>query len=83
MYDLILDKNALKFFEKLDKNIQERIGKKIEKLKENPRLGKPLVGRLSRLWSLRIDKYRAVYKIIDNKLIVIILDIGHRKNIYG
>lgn len=83
MYNLEFDEKPLKFFRKLDKFSQERIGKKIEDLKENPHLGKPLVGRLSGLWKLRVGKYRVIYKIVQNKLLILVLDIGYRKNIYS
>ncbi|PJC45493.1 type II toxin-antitoxin system mRNA interferase toxin, RelE/StbE family [Candidatus Pacearchaeota archaeon CG_4_9_14_0_2_um_filter_30_8] len=82
MYKIILKERALRFFSKLDKLPQKIIGKKIEKLKDNPRLGKPLTGPFSGLWSLRIEKYRCIYAINDNELIVVVIEIGHRKNIY-
>ena len=82
MYPLTLDKNAETSLKKLDKFEQERILNKLEGLKDNPQLGKPLTGNLAGLWSLRIGKYRALYKIFKDKLIIIVLDIGHRKNIY-
>ena len=82
MYSLTLDKNAETSLKKLDKFEQERILNKLEGLKDNPQLGKPLTGNLAGLWSLRIGKYRALYKIFKDKLIIIVLDIGHRKNIY-
>jgi mRNA interferase RelE/StbE len=82
MYSLNLDKNADKFLKKLDQFEQEIILNKLDSLKDNPELGKPLTGNLAGLWSLRIGKYRALYKILNNLLIIIVLDIGHRKNIY-
>jgi len=82
MYKLDFDKKALKFFKKLDKFSQERIGKKLENLKLNPQLGESLIGNLSGLWKLRIGKYRVIYKIVENKLLILVLDLGHRKNIY-
>jgi len=83
MYRIIFKSPAEKFFRKLDNLIQQRIFKKLKKLKENPRLGKPLTATLAGLWSLRIDKYRVIYKIIENKLIIIVLNINHRKDVYG
>jgi len=81
-YEIILTEEAEKFLKKCDKSIKNRIIDKIENLTEDPRLGKPLTGNLSGLWSLRIGDYRAIYKIKDNELIVIIIRLGHRKNIY-
>ena len=82
MYSIIFDKQAANFFRKLDRDIQERIGKKIESLASNPEMGKSLVGKLSGLWSLRIGDYRAIYKIKNKELIILILKLGHRKNVY-
>ena len=82
MYEIVFDKKALSFLEKLDKNTQNIIGKKIENLKTNPELGKPLTGKLGGLWSLRTGNYRAIYQIRHNELVILILKIGHRKNIY-
>jgi len=83
MYNIEFEPEALKFFKKQDKLIQKRIGKKIESLKQNPEIGKPLTGKLSGLWSLRIGDYRTIYQIKNNELIVLVLKIGHRKNIYS
>ena len=82
MYNIEFDKKVADLFRKLDKSLQERIGKKIELLKNNPHLGIPLVGNFSGLWKLRIGEYMAVYQIKNEQLIILILKIGHRKNIY-
>ena len=82
MFDIKFEKKANKFFNNLDNSSKLEVAKKIEKLKTNPRLGKPLTGNLAGLWSLRIGKYRAIYKIIQDKLLILVLDLGHRANIY-
>jgi len=82
MYKIIFSKKALDFFKKLDKPIQERIGKKIQELSENPRLGVPLIGNLTGLYKLRVGDYRTIYKIVEGNLVILILKIGHRKNVY-
>jgi len=82
MYKVRLDDLAKKFLKKLDQQEQIRIIKKLRQLKTNSELGKPLTGNLSRLWSLRVGKYRALYEIRKNELLIFVLDIGHRKNIY-
>lgn len=83
MYNLFLSKEAEDFLKKLDKDIQKRIVNKIDSLKKNPELGKPLTANLAGLWSLRIGDYRALYEIKNNELLILVLKIGHRKNIYG
>jgi len=81
-YAVSLTNQAEGFLSKLNKPKQIEIRNKIRQLKENPRLGKPLTGRLNGLRSLRISEYRAVYTIKDIELFILILKIGHRKNIY-
>jgi mRNA interferase RelE/StbE len=82
MYEVILQKPAEKFLKKLDKENQKRVISKLKELENNPHIGIPLVGNLTGLWKLRIGDYRAVYQIDDDKLIVLVLKIGHRKNVY-
>lgn len=82
MYSIEFTENAARFIRKLDKHMQERILNKINELKKEPHLGEFLVGNLSGLWRLRIGDYRATYKIENEKLIVFIIEVGHRKNIY-
>lgn len=76
MFKLEFASSALRFFKKLDNFEREKIGKKFEALKRNPELGKPLTGKLAGHWSLRIEKYRAVYRIINNELVILILKLG-------
>ena len=83
VYEVTIKNQAEKFLKKLDKNTQNQILSRIEKLRFNPYLGKSLVGRLSGLRSLRIGIYRVLYIIKEMELIVIVLKIGHRGNIYG
>ena len=81
-YKILLSPKANDFLEKLDKKDKERIRNKLEDLKENPELGKPLTGKLSGMWSLRTGDYRTLYQIRYNEILILVLKIGHRKNAY-
>lgn len=83
MYNIIFLKPAEKFFRNLNKKDQEKIAKKIFALETNPKSGKPLVGKLSGLWSLRIGEYRAIYQIKNAELVVLVIKIGNRGNVYS
>ena len=51
---------------------------------ENPRrFGKALKGDLAEFWRYRVDDYRVVCQIEDDELVVLVVRIGHRKNVYG
>jgi len=77
-----LTKKSEKFLKKSDKENQKRIKKKLIDLSENLRLGKSLTANLAGLWSLRFGKFRAIYRIFESKLVVLVLEISHRKNAY-
>lgn len=50
---------------------------------ENPRSkGKALTGNLTGLWRYRVGDYRIICVIEDYKLVVLVIDIDHRENIY-
>ena len=81
-YKILLSPKANDFLEKLDKKDRERMTSKLKNLKNNPELGKPLTGKLAGLWSLRTGDYRALYQIRHNELLILVLKIRHRKNVY-
>ena len=81
-YKVLLSKKSNSFLEKLEKSDKERVKNKLRQLSDNPELGKPLVGKLSSLWSLRIGIYRVINQIRKNELVVLVLKIGHRERVY-
>lgn len=73
-------------FKKLDKNTQKLIKgwitKNLEET-ENPReQGHDLKGNFKGLWRYRVGNYRIISQIQDNKLVILALSVGHRKEIY-
>jgi len=54
----------------------------IERLKENPFLGKPLEKELSGYYSLRSKRFRIIYTIDDNNHMIQVHYVGHRKDVY-
>lgn len=82
MYRMILLKPAQRFLKKLRKEEKSRIIKKLKELREDPHKGTPLVANLSGLWRIRMGDYRIVYQIKNEELIIMVLKIGHRKNVY-
>ena len=86
MYDVVISKQALKAIRKLDKQIALALLSWIEKnLKgtDDPRIhGKALKGKLSPFWRYRVGDYRILASIEDKKLTIIIITVGHRKEVY-
>lgn len=81
-YTAVLSKKAQKQLDKLPDNIAEPIIEAILDLEENPRPvgNKKLIGRDG--YGVRIGNYRVIYDIFDNLLIVDVIALGHRKDIY-
>ena len=82
-----LSSNALKQLRKLDKPIANRILKflrgRIEKL-DNPRkIGERLQGSLGDFWKYRVGDYRVICSLQDDKLVVWVIRIGHRSEVYS
>ena len=73
---------AKKRIEKLDPSIKQIIKKAIESLSLNPYRGKPLFYELAGLYSLRTSDYRIIYRVREKELIIIIITVGHRREIY-
>lgn len=81
-YSIKYTKEAKKKIGKLDPSIRVIIKKAIESLSSNPYKGKPLSYELAGLYSLRTSDYRIIYRIKEKELIIIVISIGHRKEIY-
>ncbi|MCK4416201.1 MAG: type II toxin-antitoxin system RelE/ParE family toxin [Thermoplasmatales archaeon] len=81
MYKVIFDDKAIEFLEKLDTRNRERIFNKILSTKENPfHYFEKLTAR--NLYKLRVGTYRVIANIDENNIKILVLLIGHRKNIY-
>lgn len=76
-------RTARKELSKLPQDIQRRISEKIEQLKFNPYSSgvKALKNGGGRL-RLRVGEYRIIYRLENDCLIIIIIKLGHRRNIY-
>ena len=85
-YKVRFTKKAEKQLKKLDRSqsliIMGWINKNLE-LTETPRqFGKNLSGDLSGAWRYRIGDYRLITHINDSEIIILVLEVGHRKDIY-
>ena len=82
-YKIVIDKKVIKDLKKVDTLWQKKFLEKIKTtLVYNPQSGKKLVGDLSNFWRLRVGNYRIIYEIIEDKVIVEVIKIKHRKEIY-
>ena len=82
MYFIELSKSLKRFLNKIQKSDADIVLNKIYSIRDNPF---PYLKRLKgeKLWRLRISKYRAIMDILISGKKIIVLRIGHRKNVYG
>jgi mRNA interferase RelE/StbE len=81
-YSVFFTREAKRNVEKLDPSIKRIIKKAIESLAVNPAKGKPLTYELAGLHSLRTSDYRIIYRMREKRLAIIVIAVGHRKEIY-
>lgn len=85
MYKLVLTPEAQRAYERLyysDREHFKRIAIALEGLKSEPFAGKPLKFEFKGQYSLRVGFYRIIYQVEKRQVMVVVLDIGHRRDIY-
>jgi mRNA interferase RelE/StbE len=83
MYEIIFDKKVIKDLKRIDKIWQAKIIQKIDEvLRANPHERKRLMGNMSNFFRLRVGDYRVIYEIIDEAIMVEVIRVAHRKDVY-
>lgn len=83
IYAIEIKRSAQKELSQLPKSIAEKIVSQIRMLADNPRPSgcKKLVGT-EYSYRIRVNDYRVVYSVLDSRLIIQVIKIGHRKDVY-
>ena len=81
-YQVIVPKSVQKELDRLPNDVAERILTRLVGLETNPRPAdvKKLKGRDA--WRIRIGDYRVIYEIHDRVLQILVITVGHRREIY-
>jgi mRNA interferase RelE/StbE len=82
-YELIIKPTAEKSLDKLPHLVRRRVVDALRELRKNPRpaASVKLTGD-ENLWRIRIGNYRVVYEIHDARLVILVLRVAHRKDVY-
>ncbi len=84
-HKLIYTENSLRQIKKMDENVQKLLisyMRKIENLEEPRAKGKALSVHLKGFWRFRVEDFRIICEIDDERITIVVIDIGHKKNIY-
>ena len=78
------EQSAQKQLDALEGDIHGRIIKAVRKLKDNPRpLGCKKLKGLDDTYRIRVGDYRGIYKVHDAVLIVLVIKVAHRREVYS
>ncbi len=82
-YKVVIQDSASKALRKLDKPVRERVAAAIDALADDPRPAgiRAIVGEPGAL-RIRVGDYRVLYEIEDDRLVVLVVKIGHRSTVY-
>lgn len=85
-YSLVITADVKKKIKKMDKHLGLMLARnmksKLDDIEDPRSIGKALQGEYKGLWRYRIGSYRVICEIRDYELIVLAIDVGHRKDIY-
>ena len=84
-YTIEWDGESKKNLNSLDNSVRQQVMRFINKLEKtsNPKaFGEALTGNLAGYWKYRVGDYRIVADIQDNKLVILVIAIDHRRKIY-
>lgn len=83
MHKLLYTEEAKKQISKLDNRLKVKIKEAVELIAQNPAIGKPLTRELKGRCSYRVGDYRIIYRIYHTEVVVLILAVGHRREVYS
>ena len=85
-YRVEIDRALSRRIKKLDRQVQELLGRYIcthlEGTMEPRRFGRPLAGNLHGLWRYRIGDWRLIVQIIDDRVLILALEFDRRDTVY-
>ena len=82
-YRIVFEPAARRQFDKLSPNIHSRISRKLDKLTHNPRPhGIEKLAGEANYYRARVGEFRIIYTIEDDKLLILVVRIGARKDVY-
>ena len=83
MYIVVLSTSARKALSKLERSVQERVIVALELLKVDPRPPNAVkLKGMDNVWRIRVGDYRIVYEVTDTELVVWVVRIADRKDVY-
>ena len=81
-YSLKIKSSAAKALQRIARKDRLRLIEAIDRLVESPHAGGVLKGEFSGLRRLRVGAYRIIYEVFEGELLILVVRVGHRKEVY-
>ncbi|MEF3169426.1 MAG: type II toxin-antitoxin system RelE/ParE family toxin [Deltaproteobacteria bacterium] len=81
-YSISIKQSAAKSLAMIANEERQRIIAAIDQLRDNPTAGSVLKGEFSGLRRIRVGNYRVVYEVQEQQLVVLVIRIGNRRDVY-
>ena len=81
-WTLVYATSAVRAIKRLDPAVRGRMLAALRKLRADPERGKPLQLALNGLRSWRTGDYRIVYRVIESRIEILVVAVGHRRDVY-
>lgn len=82
-YSIQLAPAAVRALKKLSDDVRQRVGDTISALADDPRpAGVRKLSGSDDVYRVRTGDYRILYRIVDSALVVIVVEVGHRRDVY-
>ena len=81
-FNLVLTKRAEKALDNLPGEYRTRVILALREIREEPYEGKKLSGKRAGQYSIRVGIYRIIYSIEKRELIIVVIDVDDRKDVY-
>ena len=82
IFSVRIKASAAKALKKIPKSDRTRLINAIDRLRDTPMAGGTLKGEFAGLRRLRMGAYRIIYEVVEDELVVLVVRIGHRKDVY-
>lgn len=80
-YKIVFSNKSKRIIKKLSKDLSDLLHQNLKKLSIDPRIGKKLVDE-SNTYRLRMGDYRIIYEIDNKEITILVINFGHRKEVY-
>jgi mRNA interferase RelE/StbE len=81
-WELRTSRELLKLDKQTQREIIQYLDERVASIKDPRAIGAPLAGTLTGFWRYRVRDYRIICKIVDEQITIMVMRVGHRRQIY-